>query len=341
MLDMTLDSFKNNADKQFIEKNCFDWIIDTYLAKRSATDFISYLENKIEEEISSYIFLFRVDSLLIQSSFVVGKVEFLNFDDLQPEEIFNAINETTIYSQDEFDSIYKDFRNIVLAKTTVYALRDKAEQIAKKEVSTSLNALKCSLLNESIDFSVQITDADFNMPRQEMSKFLSVNVKSPKSYNINLQNNFGPRPTDLTNEKLDFMEKLCLNHLSKFLVGDKNGELDEELLNSIDQYGIAMSHRNLYDRIVRVVSVIERLVVPKNSAKSKAQTILLKKVIPKLPYDDHSSIKQIINRNYNTYPMDKMINELSDYFEREDDKQPAKISNVIDNDFNRQQFLKD
>lgn len=35
------------------------------------------------------------------------------------------------------------------------------------------------------------------------------------------------------------------------------------------------------------------------------------------------------------------INEFADYFEKEVDEQSAIITNVIENDFNRQQFLKE
>ena len=64
----------------------------------------------------------------------------------------------------------------------------------------------------------------------------------------------------------------------------------------------------------------------------------------KMEQKDHKAIAEILKRNYNVYPSDKLISELADYFEKEDlgeldiyNPKPGVIYKV----FNREQFFKD
>lgn len=62
---------------------------------------------------------------------------------------------------------------------------------------------------------------------------------------------------------------------------------------------------------------------------------------------DYVAIAEILRRNYNTYPSDKLFNELADYFETEDNKKSRRTCELVDfgcynsfKEFDRKKFLK-
>lgn len=296
---LKLDNHSTYSDLDFIEQSFFNWIIDIYKTKRAKSDLISYIKECISSETFDYKFYFKIEALGIKKSFSVGIVEITYFDKESIENEYQLLNEKHNLSRKDFDDSYKEYFESVIASIKIRGVRKKAEKEAKREIHLSLNALKCLLIQESIQRHIQIFDVDFNYHNAAFSKFLARNCDSDTGLNINLSRKFGAAPIIIKEKQLYNYKKLGLNKFSEFLENKKNTELYRITEDSINHFGDMISTRDLYERTVKLISFFEGIVVPKSNNKAKGQGYLKKNVLSKLPYKDIEFLKPIITRYYN------------------------------------------
>ena len=295
---LTRNNINQNADVEYIEKVCFNWVISVYKSKKADKDLIPFLLDCLDNELSCYTFYYKMEAIGIEHPFSVGLVELISFDKEFFDREYKLLNAHRPLTRIEFDKTYKDFQNKIIATIKVNAVSTKAEKIAKHEINLSINALKCVLIQESIQSYNQILDVDFNFNSSAFSIFLSRNDASDSALNINMNRNFGAAPIIITESKLSHYNKHGLERLSNFLRVKNNSELYYKTEDAINQFGDVISTRDLYERVVKLISFFESAIVPATNNKAKGQTYLKINVLPKLPFNRKEELKPIITRFY-------------------------------------------
>lgn len=287
------------ADYEFIETEIFNWLILCYRDKRIKKNLVNYLEDRIDENCKEYIFYFKILALAIEESFLVGDVEIshLSEDKIQSElELLKEIKNDT----EELDSFFKEFKEPVLARILSYGVESKANKAAMLKVELSINALKCFFINESLTLSYQIFDVDFNFNTNDFSSFIYETTEKKFSFQSSLNRTQGGHPIIIKKDKLEELRKSGLSRFSNFINDPKNGSLYEEIILGINHLGRVTSTRNLYHRVVELISFFERFIVPKDSSKAYGQKRLKDNLLPKIPYikDDIENYRKYVNNFY-------------------------------------------
>lgn len=286
------------ADYEFLETEIFNWLILCYQDKRIKKDLVTYLEDRIDENCKEYIFYFKILALAIEESFLVGDVEIshLSEDKIQSElESLKEIKDDT----EELDSFFKEFKEPVLARILSYGVESKAKKAAMLKAELSINALKCFFINESLLQSYQIFDVDFNFNTNDFSSFIYETTEKKFSFQSSFNRIQGAHPIIIKKKRLEELNKSGLIRFSDFISHPKIGSLYQEIVDGINHLGKAISTRNLYDRVVHLISFFERFVAPKDNSKAKGQTRLNNDILPKIPHlADVEMYKKYVNRFY-------------------------------------------
>lgn len=316
---LELEFISQKADLKYLESKCFDWLIDIYRNNQAKMDLVAFILESIDTDLKDYEFYFKIEAIGIEESFSIGFVEIFFLDNDKLGNEYSKLNTNISTSRDEFNDIFKHFKNKIIAKIKVRAIKSNAQQIAKREVNLSISALKCFLISESLDISTQILDVDFNSSDTSSSNFL-IKDCNDHSVEFNFHQNHGAAPTIISQSNYTYYKRLGLRKINDFLLGERNTELSIQIENSINQFGEVISTRNLHNRVVRLVSFFESIIVPKTNNKAKGQMFLKNKILLKLPYPNSEKTRQIINSFYDI--RDKFLHnriekpvDLTDLFE--------------------------
>lgn len=297
ILDLAYISDK--ADYEFIEDEIFNWLIICYEDKRIKQEFIEYLQDKIDSSCKEYIFYFKVLAIAIEDSFNIGNVEISHLSESKIQSELNSIKELKKDNSDELNSFFDEFKEPVLARFKTKGVKTKAQNIAMTEVELAVNALKCLFTNESLHKSYQIFDVDFNFNTNDFSSFIFETTKKEFDFQSSLNRKQGGHPILIDKKKLDDLNKSGLKRFSEFLKSPKSGSLYLEILDGINHLGKAISTRDLYERVVQLISFFERFLVPKDNSKAYGQKRFKDNLLPKMPYiKDLENYRKYVNQFY-------------------------------------------
>ncbi|WP_319266175.1 hypothetical protein [uncultured Draconibacterium sp.] len=294
---LDIEFIYRRADLKFLENKCFDWLIDIYKNNQAKMDLIVFIYESIEADLKDYEFNFKINAIGIEESFNIGFVEIYHLDEDKLENEYLQLSSRFSTSRDEFNDIFKRFKDRIIAKIKVNAIKSRAQEIAKSEVKLAINALRCFLIYESLDFTTQILYLDFNSAGYNNSDFL-VKDCNENSVEFNFNQNHGAAPTIINQTNYNSYQKLGLKKINEFLIGERSTELSILVENSINQFGEVISTRDLHNRVVRLISFFESIIVPKTNTKAKGQMYLKNKVLVKIPYSSSERTRQIINNFY-------------------------------------------
>lgn len=287
------------ADYEFVETEIFNWLIQCYQDKRIKVELANYLEDKIDKNCKEYTFYFKVLALNIEESVHVGDVEISHLSEKKIQ------NELALLKQikgnaEELDSFFNEFKEPVLAKVSSFGVETKAKKIAMLKAELSVNALKCFFTNESLSQSFQIFDVDFNFNTIDSSSFIYESTEKKFSFKSSFNRTQGSHPIIINRDKLEELRKSGLIRFSNFINNQKSGSLYEEIIHGINHFGRVTSTRNLYHRVVELISFFERFLVPKDNSKAYGQKRLKDNLLPKIPYieKEKENYRKYVNTFY-------------------------------------------
>jgi len=285
----------------FIVKHLFDWIIETYHNNRVKIEPLDYLRNCFDSECQDYNFYFRVISLGIKKPFKIGLVEltFLQEDFLaiQYEKFKKELKDRP---KEEFEKFFSEFISRPIAKITCRGIKDKAEQKAKRQVNLAIDALKSFLAAESLDSSSKMLDVEYRFIEITRSLHIYDSKSEVFDFDMSFNANDGIKPISLDNQKVNNLFDTGLWTVSYFIAKEKSNELYKIILELVTQIGNYSSERNLYIRVVKIISVYESIFLPQRKGKGRGLSILKTKVIEKIiDEDEKSMIRKIFIDFYN------------------------------------------
>ncbi len=297
---LAIPIFTKCADTKFIEACCFDWIIDVYYSKQAKHDLITYIKSRLDKELEDFTFYYKIECLGISEPILIGNVIIDRISQELLDKQYSLQNDKEPLEREEFNKKYIDFFNKPIASVQIRGIKDLAERFARKRVKRALNALKCFLNVESVQSSIQIFDVDFLFHNSSLSNYLFQSSNNNSSLNFGIRQKFGAEPVTINKSILNRINKEGFGKVCGFLEHQATNELGYLIEDSINRLGEIISTRNWHERIVRIISFFESIIVPKSNTKSNGETYLKKYVISKLVKNDSEKLKPMIRRLYET-----------------------------------------
>jgi hypothetical protein len=253
------EQLNQKVSSKFIEAECFNWIIVVYKNQQADSNLCDYLITKADAEVKPHTFYFPVLNLEIEQSFKIGNAEFTYFT----KEYFDNLYETLkakddTYTEENFQQIFrKDFQGQVLAKVTVTAERDKAEEIAKQDSEIAVDVLKLYSESAIVPERKTMFDLNYKLGYQVQSNFLTQKPNESDSLAISIQ--FNNQPLNITQKLYASAYQSGLKVFSDYISLRKQDELHEIIIQSIHLFGSAISNWDLHLRCVNLITILESI----------------------------------------------------------------------------------
>jgi len=253
------EQLNQKVSSKFIEAESFNWIIEVYKKQQADSNLCDYLITKADAEVKPHIFYFPVLNLEIEKSFKIGNAEFTYFT----KEYFDNLYETLkakddTYTEENFQQIFrKDFQGQVLAKVTVTAERDKAEEIAKQDSEIAVDVLKLYSESAIVPERKTMFDLNYKLGYQVQSNFLTQKPNESESLAISIQ--FNNQPLNVTKKLYESAYQSGLKVFSEYISLRKQDELHEIIIQSIHLFGSAISNWDLHLRCVNLITILESI----------------------------------------------------------------------------------
>ncbi len=278
-----IEPYASFATVTFIEEHLFDWIIETHNENKAKIEPLNYLQDAFENDLKEYRFYFRIHALGINSTFKIGQVEFTFFTDEELLDYSKKFKEQFPEKpKKECELIFKDYVSKPIAKVSSKGIQSKAKQNAQKQVNIAVDSLKCFLVEESVNSSTKIMDAEYRFTDTFPNSFI-YDTKSDKfDFNLQFERADGIAPISLNSEKIKELFDSGLGEVSEFITNKPSNELSRIILNTISSIGKYSSERNLHERVVKIISIYESIFIPLKKGKGKGQTIVKSKVLKKI-----------------------------------------------------------
>lgn len=286
--------FNKVVNKEFIEVVIFKWLTDKYILNISE-DPIEYLKREINENIDSYTYFFVINNIAIESDFKIGECLFFHVDNKFIEEEKIQAN----LKDKEFDKVTSFIHDKIILQIETKGVGDKAMELAQYKTELMLNILKIFLLEESMDYTVELPEFNYQCLGGKFNQYLVKHEKeSFFSWNAGMfrAKNSGT-PTHISNKKLEKELKNGMRNMIYYFSYNEKDELYGLLVSSVNALGEAFSIFNFYERAVKLISLLESIFIRGN--KGGGQSIIKQKVIPKFVKSDiQEDFKRIINLHY-------------------------------------------
>jgi len=297
---LEIDYFNSYVDFEFVSRKIFDWIVMLYENSKADFDLYTYVHNETEKELKSYTFYFIVQDLIIEEEFKFGRSLFTFKGTEYFEAISKVIGKKSVKvkskGSNKFSELHNSFIDKVLICSTVKAVRRKAEVLIKKEVELSLNAIKSLLLDEALQSDSELFNVDFLSSSQLMSEYFSV-TDSINDFCLHLESLKNPASITLDRGRLMSLADGGLNTLNSFLISKKNTELYYRIESQINLLGEINSTKDLYNKIIKLISYFENVIIPVNNSSSKGQTYM-KNIVSVLRPENQEEIIKSVNKMY-------------------------------------------
>ncbi len=276
-----IEPYANYATVNFIEEHLFDWIIETHKENRAKNEPLNYLQDAFEKDLKKYNFYFRIHALGINSTFKIGQVEFTFFtNDLLLDYSKKFKEQYPEKPEKECELIFKYYISKPIAKVSSKGIQNKAKRNAQREVNLAIDCLKCFLVDESVNSSSKIMDAEYRFTDTFPNSFIYDTSSDKFDFNLQFERTDGIALTSLNKEKIERLFNSGLNEVSEFISSPPENELSKIIINTISSIGNYSSERNLHERVVKIISVYETLFIPLR--KGKGLSIVKSKVLPKI-----------------------------------------------------------
>ena len=253
------EQLNQKVSSKFIEAESFNWIIEVYRKQQADSSLFDYLITKADAEVKAHTFFFPVLNLEIETPFKIGNAEFTYFTKEYFDNLYKSLKEKDdTYTEENFQKIFrKDFQGQVLAKVTVTAERDKAEEIAKQNVEIAVDVLKLYSESAIVPERKTMFDLNYKLGYQVQSNFLTQKPNESESLAISIQ--FNNQPLNITEKLYQSAYQSGLKIFSDYISIRKTDELHEIIIQSIHLFGSAISNWDLHLRCVNLITILESI----------------------------------------------------------------------------------
>jgi hypothetical protein len=262
---LSLDYLNEIVTFNFIETEAFNWVIDVYKNQKAESNLYDYLIASIDKKVKSKTFYFPVLNLEIEKAFKIGNVEFTYFT----KEYFDKLYETSkkkdkTITKENFKQIFrKDFQGQVLAKITIKAESDKAEEIAKTYAEISVDVLKLYSDSAIVPEKKTMFDLNFRLGYQVKTNFLTEEPNNLEN-GLAISMQFNNRPFNFSQRHYLSANQNGLKIFSDYISKNKSDELHEIIIQSIHLFGSAISNWDLHLRCVNLITILESTLLKDN-----------------------------------------------------------------------------
>ncbi len=260
----SLENIKKKTSLNFIESETLKWLINVYKSKKAESSLYDFLVSSIDLKVKPYTFYFPVLNLEIETPFKIGSVEFTFFTKEYCDIIYISQKEKNkTLTEENFNNIYrKNFQGKVLAKVTVTAEKNKAEDIAKNIAEISVDVLK--LYSETAIVAEKRTMFDLNhkLGYQLQSNYLT-HIQH-KEDSLTIHNKYTNFPFIFTEKHYRIANQIGLKTFSDYISKKQDCELNDIIIQSIHLFGSAISNWDLNLRCVNLVTILESIFLKDN-----------------------------------------------------------------------------
>lgn len=288
-----LEFFERKASLKFIENAAFNWIIDVYENNKANEDILTYLYNSLDDELSDHVFYFPILNLDIENPFKIGNVELLYFSKEYFDQYFEYVKmEDEKGLEEKYEEFYREnFQGQVMAKITVNAEINKAQELAMRESEIAIDVLKLFSESVMIPEKKMMFDLNYRLTYPTQSNFLTQDLKESKflDYRISYNNS----NTIINDEKLIFFNDFGLSKFSDFLLFKPKNDLSNLIVQSINLFGTAISNWDLHLRCINIITIVESILlkVDENKDLERRTKVRLSKILT----SDYSEKQYIIS----------------------------------------------
>jgi hypothetical protein len=293
------EQLNQKVSSKFIEAESFNWAIEVYKKQQADSNLYDYLTKKADAEVKPHTFYFPILNLEIEKSFKIGNVEFTYLTKEYFDNLYQKLKaKDDPYTEENFQQIFrKDFQGQVLAKVTVKAERDRAEEIAKQDSEIAVDVLK--LYSESVIEPERKTmfDLNYKLGYQVQSNFLT--QKPDDSENLAISIQFNNHPLNITQRLYQSAYHSGLKIFSEYISIRKTDELHEIVIQSIHLFGSAISNWDLHLRCVNLITILESIFLKADelsNMEQKTKARLSKALTTK--HEEKERIKTIFSNIY-------------------------------------------
>jgi hypothetical protein len=278
----------------------FEWLLNVHKNQQASINLLPFLTDKISALTKEYHFHFRVKALVIESKIAIGNSLFTFFNDNEISDLYSSIKKSDPNSTlEEFKRVYNDYLDSITVLVKVKGVLERANEIAFREAELAIDVLKLFCCSYSTERLIQMFEIDYRFTQGSSTQYLQLPNGEIKDSIIQLKNLSGNVPIQLTNDFIRKAEIVGLNKFSQFIKEKRDTELYFITLDLIKQLSIIISTYNNYEKTVKSISLFESFCVPKNSTKAKGETILKKKIFPKLfSKNDTERLSELIRKHY-------------------------------------------
>jgi hypothetical protein len=244
---------------KFIQSESFNWVVEVYKKQQADSSLYDYLLTKSYAEVKPHTFYFPILNLEIEKSFKIGNVEFTYFTKEYFDDLYLKLKaKDDSYTEETFQQLFRrDFQGQVLAKVTVTAERDKAEEIAKQDSEIAIDVLKLYSESAIVPERKTMFDLNYKLGYQVQSNFLTQKPNESESLAISIQ--FNNHPLNVTERLYQSAYQSGLKIFSDYISQRKTDELHEIIIQSIHLFGSAISNWDLHLRCVNLITILESI----------------------------------------------------------------------------------
>jgi hypothetical protein len=281
LLEQTI--FGRYADIGFLVENTFDWIIEVYRLQKATMNLIPFLSERLDAVLKDYHFYFRIRPVEIEEKLVIGEGEIGYFRSEMIEEYYrNFVQVKPGTTFQAFQKLYGDHFTGIHVHLKIKGVPERAEALARRKAEQIVDVLKCFCVDYGIQDYYQVFDLDYRLPANGAASILRLADGKIEKSEMLFRNVDRMVPIQLTKLEVEKFNVRGLSEFSNFLVHIEMNELSELILNSIHLLSTIISTPNPYEKVVKAISFIENIVIPKD-AQGKAKGLTrVKKIIPQI-----------------------------------------------------------
>lgn len=277
-----LPLISNSCTFEKLLEIAFDWLIEVYTQQRSSLQITDYIEKNIEALTETYIFRFRIVSIGIENSFVIGNTEFKYFDEMDIKAHYKEIvkeNPETTYENFKM-MVGKQYESIN-AIVQIRGEFSKATEKAFAEAQLSVDVLKCFCFPNLMAKTTRSFDLDYRYRGHTSADYMYLINGDLLKCRLNTKAMEGVAPIEITKLFLEEVNRIGMDVFSCFLRERKDRELDLKIIDMIKLFAQAASSYDHYEKVKICISLFESMAIPEGNPKAKGYT-LFKKIAGKL-----------------------------------------------------------
>jgi hypothetical protein len=275
--------------EKFLVHTIFEWLVATYrkeIDNISLSDFIIRECIKCIEEVKIYIPILNLES---DKDFVIGNVHFQYLS----EDYIRILSKSVVEEKrNDYISAMLMYKGQLMGACIVKAEQDKAIELACKYTAFSIDILRmASPTIEMPSFRIYY-DVDFRNIHQTKNDIIVQPIK--EAHNFTNQFRRRSRPFEIIQRVWEYMDEHQLGLLSNFSLQTlyNQTELEQLIRNGIKNFSSAIANHDYHERITKVFTVLESLLLPNDSSPIIDSVC---KYLPKLITKNSSDREKIVS----------------------------------------------